>query len=31
VQARMDSFFGIVDLCREIQIGALESQGLTRS
>jgi hypothetical protein len=31
VQARMDSFFGIVDLCREVQIGALESRGMSRS
>lgn len=31
IQDRMESFFGIVDLCRGIQIGALESQGRTRA
>lgn len=28
VQGRMDAFFGIVDLCREIGISALVSQGI---
>ena len=31
VQTRMDAFFGIVDLCRKIQISALQSQGLTEA
>ena len=30
VQARMDAFFGIVDMCREVGISALISRGMSR-
>lgn len=30
VQDRMDAFFGVVDMCREIALSAMISQGMTR-
>lgn len=29
IQARVDRFFGVVDMCREIGISALQTQGLS--
>jgi hypothetical protein len=30
IQDRMDAFFGVVDMCREIALSAMVSQGRTR-
>jgi len=29
IQQRTDAFFGVVDLCREVALSAMRSQGLT--